>query len=196
MGIPERNSNEKYTYADYLSWPVDEHYELIYGIIYDMAAAPNRIHQDIAAQLTHELVAYFRGKNCKVYPAPFEVRLPEKGQQEHEITTVVQPDISIICDGKKLDTRGCKGTPDLIMEIISPHTALKDKREKFHLYEKHGVKEYWIIYPYEYMVEIYKPDEKGKYRFPEVYDSHDVVNVKLFPGLKIDLSLIFPGIED
>lgn len=191
MGIPAIKKDKKYTCKDYLSWPDNERWELIYGIAYDMSPAPSRQHQWIIAQLTHDLVAFFRDKSCHVYPAPFDVYFPEKEETEEDISTIVQPDISIICDIKKLDSSGCKGSPDLIVEVISPHTALKDKKDKFYLYEQQKVKEYWIIYPVEMIVELYSLGENGKYKFPEVYGKDDTMKAGIFPGLVIDLAQVF-----
>ncbi|MCI5124144.1 MAG: Uma2 family endonuclease, partial [Candidatus Electrothrix sp. AR5] len=106
-------------------------------------------------------------------------------------TTVVQPDISVICDRKKLDERGCVGAPDLVVEILSPSTAAKDLKVKRALYEKHGVQEYWLFHPADQTVMVYRPDKDGRYARAEIFDREDVFGSPLFDGLEIQLTEIF-----
>lgn len=128
--------NKTYTYADYLTWRFQERVELIKGWIYKMSPAPRRLHQEVEGNLYLELGNFFRKKSCKVYQSPFDVRLIKNlGQSDKEITTVVQPDICVVCDSQKLDDRGCIGAPDLIVEVLSPSTIKKDNYEKFNLYQ-------------------------------------------------------------
>ena len=126
MGYPNRKENNSYTYKDYLEWPEQERWELIEGVAYNMTPSPSRSHQKISAALFNALYQYLKGKNCEVYYAPFDVRLPEGVEEDHQIKTVVQPDLVVICDPLKLDEKGCQGSPDLIMEILSPSTASID----------------------------------------------------------------------
>jgi len=192
MGLPSKSSAERYSYRDYLQWDDDERWELIDGVPYNMTPAPSRKHQEILRQLLTCFAVYLEGKTCKVYPAPFDVRLADKVQQDEDIIHVVQPDITVVCDPSKLDDRGCKGTPDLLVEIISPSTSKKDRREKYILYEKFGVKEYWIVDPSNESVEIYHLQSDGKFeRPPEVFSKEDTVEVKLLEDFKIDLSAVF-----
>ncbi len=138
MTLPQTKIDEKYSYADYLCWDDQERWELINGDVWDMSPAPSRLHQEISIRLSSLLYQYFKEKDCSVYAAPFDVRLPEQDKAEdHAVTTVVQPDISVICDRKKLDERGCVGAPDLVIEILSPATAAKDLKVKRVL---HGVR--------------------------------------------------------
>lgn len=189
--------NEKYTYADYLTWPEGERWEIIEGIPYNMSPAPSRRHQGLSVVLTQLFYTYLRGKACKVYHAPFDVRLPKNKLQDNDddIYTVVQPDISIICDKKKLDDRGCKGAPDLVIEILSPFTAPKDCIIKINLYEKNGVKEYWVVHPTDKLLTVYLLGKDGKYGKPKIYSSEDVVKVKIFAELKINLKEVFEEAE-
>ena len=117
---------ERYTYADYLSWPDGERWEIIAGEPYSMSPAPSRQHQQILGALFAKFYYYLEDKACRVYPAPFDVRLFQENDKHDEIDTVVQPDIVVVCDDKKLDDKGCQGAPDLIIEIISQSTAKKD----------------------------------------------------------------------
>ena len=123
--------------------------------------------------------------------ARFDVRLPRGDEADDDIDTVVQPDISIICDSRKLDELGCRGAPDLIVEILSPSTASKDQKEKLALYEKHGVKEYWIVQPDNKLVMVFQLSKTTSYGKPDIYTHEDTINVKRFKGLVIDLASVF-----
>lgn len=117
MGYPRRKLDRKYTYGEYLHWPDEERWEIIEGVAYSMSPAPSRRNQKVLLALLNEFYNYLKGKNCEVYGAPFDVRLPEGDEREEEIKTVVRPDIAVICDKSKLDDRGCRGSPDLIVEV-------------------------------------------------------------------------------
>ncbi|MHB8057961.1 MAG: Uma2 family endonuclease [Desulfuromonadaceae bacterium] len=137
--------NQRYYYSDYLTWNDGERWELIDGVAYSMSPAPGRRHQEISGELFRQLANYLKGKQCKVYDAPFDVRLSDQvDASDNYIETVVQPDILVVCDRTKLDEKGCNGAPDLIIEITSPSTAKHDLGTKFDLYQKHAIQEYWI----------------------------------------------------
>jgi len=191
MGYPIRKENNVYTYKDYLEWPEEERWELIEGVAYNMTPSPSRSHQKISAALVNALYQYLKGKNCEVYYAPFDVRLPEGDEEDNKIKTVVQPDIVVICDPSKLDEKGCKGSPDLIMEILSPSTASIDYISKLQLYEKNQVSEYWIIHPIDKIVMVYRLLEGGNYGRAEVYSEKDRVKAGIFDDFVIDLKEIF-----
>lgn len=191
MAIPERNQHNKYTYKDYLNWPDEERWEIIEGIPYDMSPAPSRKHQKISGELFAAMHSYLKDKACEVYSAPFDVRLYTDNANDEEIMNVVQPDITLVCDLSKLDDRGCKGSPDLIVEIVSSSTLKKDLKEKFYLYERAGVKEYWIVYPDEKTIVSYVLNENGKYGRPEVYSEEDNIKVGVLESLEIKLTDIF-----
>jgi Uma2 family endonuclease len=160
MALPALKSNYKYTYGDYCSWPDEERWEIIKGVPFAMSPGPNRFHQRIAYALISQISAQTPKENkCEIYFAPFDVRLPEHDEADDFITTIVQPDISVICNKEKLDDQGCRGAPDLIMEILSPSTASRDLQIKKDLYEKHGVKEYWIVHPGDTIVIVYRQIE-------------------------------------
>lgn len=185
--------SKEYTYADYLKWNFKERLELIKGTIFKMNPAPSTNHQLIATNLTSLLWSHFKGKVCKVFAAPFDVRLV-LGKEEIAITTVVQPDITVVCDGSKLDERGCLGAPDLIVEILSPGNSKKEMRQKFELYEEAGVKVYWIIQPADKTLFSYVLNKEGKYIGlpPKIED--DILQSELFPNLAIDLKEVFEGL--
>jgi len=138
--------NGIYRYADYLLWKFQERVELLKGKIFKMAA-PSPTHQEISGLLFVTLFAYFKDKKCKVYHAPFDVRLPRKNEKDEEILTVLQPDLCVICNPEKIDSRGCLGAPDLVVEILSPGNSQKELDNKFRIYEEAGVAEYWIVDP-------------------------------------------------
>ncbi len=187
---------KRYTYADYLTWFDDKPRELIDGIIKLMSPAPKRIHQQIQSHLFREISWYLKRKKCKVFSAPFDIRLPKSGEKEDKkIYTVVQPDISIICDPDKLDDRGCIGPPDMIVEITSAKTVDRDVNEKFTIYEQSGVKEYWIVYPQEQSISVFVL-EGSKYKFKGMYAGKRQIKVHIFDDLFINLEDIFEEPED
>jgi len=184
---------KRYTYADYLTWFDDKRRELFEGFIKMMPPAPSRIHQEISIRLSVELQNYLKKKNCKIYYAPFDVRLPNENEKtDNKIYTVVQPDICIVCDLTKLDDKGCLGSPDMIIEIVSPLNSKRDVEEKFELYQKHGIIEYWIVFPHEKTINIFLLNSSGKYDFKGMFAEDSKVPVNIFSGdLVIDLAEIF-----
>ena len=175
---------ELYTYADYCAWDDGKRWELIDGVAYAMSA-PLRAHQDISREMLMQFGNYLHGKPCKVYAAPFDVRLNADTTDD----TVVQPDLLVVCDRSKLDDKGCKGAPDLIIEILSPSTAGYDRIVKFHQYLKAGVREYWMVDPEEKIVQVCVWKE-GQY-FIMAYAETDTIPVSVLPGLEIRLPDVF-----
>lgn len=189
--VEEPDPSYTYSYADYLKWQFEERLELFRGKIFRLAA-PNRKHQEIAANLTALLVPFLKGQRCKAYPAPFDVRLPVKNRKkDEEVTTVVQPDLCVICDESKLDDRGCCGAPDLVVEILSPGNSKKEVRIKHELYEEAGVKEYWIIYPEEQSMAVFLLNDEMKFDKAMIYTTDDIINSKAVTGFSINLTEIF-----
>jgi len=186
-----KKADEKYTYADYLGWDDGERWELIEGIPYCMTPAPNMEHQSISGELFGILWQFLKGKPCRVFAAPFDVRLPAvPGAGDGDIDTVVQPDISVICDESKIDARGCLGAPDITVEILSPSTAYRDETEKLKLYEKHGVKEYWIVNPEAKYMMIYRLKD-GKYGKPDYLMGDDLLESRVLQGFRVHLKEIW-----
>ncbi|MEQ8774688.1 MAG: Uma2 family endonuclease [Marinoscillum sp.] len=184
-----------YSYADYLKWTFEERVELIKGKLFRMSPAPRRTHQEVHSRLHVEIGGFLKGKSCHLYSAPFDVRFPEnQGDKDNQTFTVVQPDICVVCDPVKLDDAGCKGAPDLVVEILSPATASRDLNEKYHLYEEHGVKEYWVVYPGENVLEIYDLIE-GRYVSRGKFVRENAVDSNVLKGLKIELSDVFEEIN-
>ena len=185
--------NKQYTYADYLTWLDDVRRELIEGFV-KLFPAPRPIHARASHKISWHLEAILRknkGK-CEIYPAPFDVRFPKQGKTcDDKIDTVVQPDICVICDLSKIDQRGCCGAPDMIVEISSPSTHKKDVTLKFDLYEKSGVKEYWVVYPNDKAINVFLLQEDGKYNDGTTYEFDAKIPVHIFNNHEIDLNEIF-----
>lgn len=189
MAFPAEKT--RYTLADCLTWDENERIEIIEGKAF-MMAAPSRIHQKISGELFRQLANYLEGKKCEVYPAPFGVRLFEQdGDRPEDVDTVVEPDISVICDRSKLDKYGCKGAPDLIAEILSPSSLRHDRLVKLNLYQRAGVREYWIVDPENRSVMVFLPDGSGSLRLHEDYGREDLAKVNVLDGCFIELSKVF-----
>lgn len=189
MALPAEKA--RYTFADVLAWPDDERAELINGEVFMMAPAPSRGHQGISVELTRQFANYLEGKKCKAYHAPFDVRLFEKdGDTPENVDTVVEPDLVVICDPSKLDDRGCKGAPDMVVEILSPSTQRHDRLVKLGLYQRAGVQEYWIVSPEEQTVQVFLYKD-GSLLPHEVYSREDVAKVNVLDGCFIELSKVF-----
>ena len=188
MPLPQEN---RLTFADVLAWPEDERAELIAGVPVNMAP-PSRAHQKIVVELARQLANYLEGKRCEVYAAPFAVRLFERaGDRPEDVDTMVEPDLAVVCDPEKLDDRGCKGAPDLIVEVLSPSTQRHDRLTKYNLYERAGVREYWIVSPEERTVQVSVLQADGRYRVVELYTSGDVAKVNVLEGCFLELSKVW-----
>ena len=189
--LDQLDFNARYTYADYLKWQLNEYVELIRGKIFKMAS-PSRFHQDINVSLISLIRQHLRDSECKVYTAPFEVRLPRISDiTNKEILTVVQPDICVVCDKSKLDKKGCIGAPDLIIEILSPGNSAKEMKDKYSIYEESGVKEYWMIYADEKTVFRYILNENGIYIGTQPKIEGDIMTTPILEGLEIQVTDIF-----
>ena len=188
--LSQLDLNGTYTYADYLSWRFADMVELIKGKLFILSPAPLVRHQRISWQLQGLLYNFFKHQPCKAFNAPFDVRLIQKTSENQDVTTVVQPDICVICDTAKLDERGCIGAPDWIIEIVSPSTIKKDLNDKYNLYEENGVQEYWVVMPEANAVNQYVLQD-GRYAFVDTFTKTQHLSPALFPGLSIDLSVVF-----
>ena len=186
--ISSLDLNKLYTYSDYLKWQFTERVELIKGKIFKMSPAPSTRHQEISVGLIGELQQFLKRKSCKVFSAPFDVRLPSKNGTQ--IETVVQPDVCVICDPNKLDSKGCLGAPDIVVEILSPQSTKKDLREKFDLYEENGVLEYWVVYPNDNALEVFVLED-NKYESKGGLEKEDILTTPVLPGLELQLNEVF-----
>jgi Uma2 family endonuclease len=182
----EKLSDSRYTYADYLNWGEDVRSEIIDGKVF-MMAPPSRRHQGISGNLFYKLRDFLEGKPCKVYAAPFGVRLFP--QEDKSDDTVFEPDIVVVCDASKLDDKGCNGPPDLVIEILSPATAQNDMLVKFRKYLQAGVREYWIVDGEAKTIHACVLQD-GRY-LTSVYGESQTAPVKVLPGCGIDLQAVF-----
>lgn len=189
--MPLPAEQEFFTFADVLTWDENERYEIINGEAY-MLAAPSRIHQEISGELFRQLANFLEGKKCRVYSAPFDIRLFEQdGDTPEDVDTVVEPDISVVCDRNKLDEHGCKGAPDMVIEILSPSSLRHDRVVKLNLYQRAGVREYWIVDPEYKSVTAFLADESGILRPCEEYGRKDIAKVHVLDGCFIELCKVF-----
>lgn len=179
-----------YTYADYLTWEMEEMVELIKGKIFKKAAAPRRIHQWLAGNLHTELNSFLKGNKCQAYIAPFDVRLPVNSKKDDKIFTVVQPDICVVCDLEKLDDRGCIGAPDLVVEVLSPSNNQVELRHKYEVYEESGVKEYWLVIPDSQTLLIYTLIN-GKFNASRLMTTGDLAKSSVIKGFELNLEEFF-----
>ncbi len=188
--VEEPSAQYTYTYADYLQWKFEERLELFKGKIFKLAA-PNTKHMVVASNLYLQIGSYFKNYSCFAFIAPFDVRLPVKNRKkDNEITTVVQPDLGVVCDKSKIDERGCCGAPDLVIEILSPGNSVKEVQLKYELYEEAGVREYWIINPVEENVVVFVLDDDAKFGGAKMYAAK-TISSKAIHGLKINVDEIF-----
>ena len=187
---------KRYTYRDLLSWEEDVRFELYDG--YPVAlASPTDVHQDISGKIFLQISSFLQGKKCKVYFAPLDVRIYEKdGDLPQDVNTVLQPDLLVVCDPKKVDRRGVHGAPDLVVEILSKSTRRMDLLIKFNIYQRAGVREYWIVDPEVQLVTVYTLKD-GVYRSPAaVYRADATVPVGVLEGCEVDLRTVFPDLDE
>lgn len=179
-----------YTLADILDWDGQQRMELIDGVPV-MMAPPSRLHQKICGELFGQLHEYLKGKECEVYAAPFAVRLFEREDDfPMDTVTMVEPDLSVVCDPRKLDDIGCKGAPDLVIEILSPSSRRHDRITKFNLYRRAGVREYWIVDPSDQSVQSFLL-ENNAYIARDFAVNDDKIKVNVLQDCVIDLAPVF-----
>lgn len=184
-----------YSYADYLTWQLEDAVELIKGKIMAMSPAPSLKHQSIITNLGGSLYQYFHKRPCKLFYAPFDIKLYDSKKSkltDQDVYSVVQPDLCVICDKEKLTEQGCNGAPDWIIEVLSPGNTKKEMRLKFDLYQENGVIEYWLVYPYEQAVyQFVLNQDTEKYQLFAMQAGDDIAKPYLFPELHIDLADVF-----
>jgi Uma2 family endonuclease len=195
MAIPAYKMDYAYTYKDYCNWPDDERWEILEGIPVAMSPAPTPEHQLISVRLLEALIIQKQKlKDCIILHAPVDVLLADTEEaytSDETVKTVVQPDILVVCDSSKVTKRGIKGAPDLVMEIISPSTVSRDMTVKKDLYEKYGVREYWIVQPRERIVIVYGL-ENGIFGKASVYTENEQISLSILPEIEVNLKNIFP----
>jgi len=194
MGDPNLAPNERFTYRHYRTWPDSERWELIEGRAWAMSPAPRTRHQVISGRLSRWIGNFLEDKPCQVFTAPFDVLLPEADESDDEVDTVVQPDIVVYCDRSKLTEAGARGAPNLVVEILSPSTSKKDQHEKFDLYERHGVGEYWVVDPGNRSLMVYRPRPDGRYDEGELRESvrdYGPIASRILEGFAVDPEELF-----
>lgn len=193
MGLP-KEQDKPFSYKDYKTWPEDERWELIDGRAFSMSPAPGRRHQELVGRFFRAFSDISDKGGCETYISPFDVRLPDqpgkRTEDDDDIFTVVQPDLMVFCSPEVLDDTGAHGPPDLVMEVLSPSTSHRDLTEKLALYEKHGVREYWLVNGEAPWVMVYKLGTEGRYGKPDYYLPEDEVTSRVLGGAEISLKKI------
>lgn len=172
MGEAARTLDAVYTYGDYAKWPEGERWELIDGRAWAMSPAPTVVHQRVISRMYSQLAAFLEGHQCEVLFSPVDVLLPEGDERVNDVRTVVQPDIVVVCDPDKIkDNRFIRGTPDLVVEVLSPSTAKKDMNDKFNRYQRAGLREYWVVDPRAKWLQRYLLGADGTFGEPMLAES-------------------------
>lgn len=179
-----------YSYAHYLKWVFEERVELIKGKVFKMSA-PQRLHQEVSREISGGLYNFLKGKPCKVYTAPFDVRFPKGSKADKDIYTVLQPDVCVICDLTKLDYRGCIGAPDIVVEILSPGNSKTELLHKYSVYEEFGVKEYWVVSVADKIFLKYTLDNGGKFQPSKLFTLTEEISSSVLPGFVLNLDDVF-----
>ena len=193
--ISQLDLNQSYSYADYLTWRFTEYVELIKGKVMRKMAAPTTYHQEVVGNLHLTLGNHLRRNACKVFLAPFDVRLLKStGNGDAQIKTVVQPDLCVVCDPTKIDKRGCLGAPDWVIEVISPKTARLDTTVKAALYAENGVREYWIVYPTEQIVQTYVLEGEA-FTQSGAYGEPGLIPSLVLPEMSLEWADVFEGMD-
>lgn len=176
------------TYEDYCQLDTDQRMEIINGVPIVMQA-PSIAHQTVVINLSFEFKSYFKGKTCRPFVAPVDVRI----NYDQRDDKIVQPDLLVVCDPRTLeDGQALKGAPDLIVEIVSPSSAKYDRVTKFNLYQEAGVKEYWLVDTVNQIVEVFVLENERYVAFDR---NEEVVKSALFPDLMVTYEAIFDGIK-
>lgn len=185
--------NKSYTYTDYLTWQFSERVELIMGKIFKMSPAPTSKHQHCITVLNYSFYNFLKGKSCRVFPSPYDVRLPLKPKIDNNI---VQPDITVICNPAKIEEEGCVGAPDIVVEVVSKSSVTRDLHEKYSLYEMAGVKEYWLVNPNDVSLLIFELDKNGKYQPTKPLTMGDKATSQVLTGFSVDLDEVFVNVVE
>lgn len=176
---------DRYSYQDLLDMDDENRYEIIDGELYLMSS-PSVRHQMLVVEISRQIANYLKGKKCKVFVAPLDVRF-SKEKDFKKIWDVVEPDIMVVCDQDKIDEKGIAGVPDVIIEILSPSTSRRDKLQKFSLYQRQGVKEYWIIDANDLLVYPYVLNKEGIYTLAKIYALEEPIKIQQLKNCTINL---------
>ncbi len=187
---PSGDYGKIYTYADYIHFEFEEMVEIIRGKLFRMSPAPWTKHQTVVGNLHRDIANFLKKQKCRVFISPYDVILPVNNLKRDKATTVVQPDIVVVCNSEIIEEAGCFGVPDFLIEVLSPFNSKKDLNDKYSVYEEAGVKEYWIVMPKEELIEVFLLED-GKYKRMQTYVKSDLLSPFTIPDLTIDLAEIF-----
>jgi len=182
MTTAARKLDGHYTWADYRSWPDDERWEIIGGVAYAMSPGPGSRHQIISMQLSVGLDRHLKGKPCRVFAAPMDLKLSDED--------IVQPDLMIVCESAQIRRTHIEGPPRLVVEIVSLHSHLRDRNLKMQLYARSGIAECWIVTPFPYLVEVFELKD-DYYRLWKAFGRADTLRSPAFPDLSLELESVF-----
>ncbi|WP_028571867.1 Uma2 family endonuclease [Desulfonatronum lacustre] len=173
-----------YTYRDYLEWPDDQRWELIDGTPQAMTPGPSVTHQQVVLSIAAQVERALSEKECRPFIAPLEVLFPKPIENEDNVRTVLQPDLFVVCDQRKIKSNAVVGAPDWIVEVLSPKTASRDHIAKRRIYEQAGVREYWLVHPEDRVVMIYRLEKEG-FGKPDVVPMEGETGVGILPEVVI-----------
>ncbi|WP_134701003.1 Uma2 family endonuclease [Ammoniphilus sp. YIM 78166] len=193
MTVPQEKQN--FTYEDYIKLTDDMRYEAIDGQIYNMTPSPTPNHQGILGELFIEFGSYLRGKQCRAFISPIDVCFSDEKEDLGQIKEWVIPDLVVVCDKNKIGDKRIMGTPDLLIEVLSPSTAKHDRLTKYNRYQRAGVKEYWIVDPVHKTIEVYFLEGEG-YKRKGIYSRGDILPVSIFEDFSLDLDIVFRNDEE
>ncbi len=194
MAIPQV-AQAPLTYADYRQWPEGERWELINGEAYAMSPAPSISHQRLVLELARQIADALDGAPCQALIAPLDVLLPTLSETDEQVNTIVQPDILVVCDPAKIGDSHIRGAPDWIIEVLSPRTARHDHLTKRALYERAGVREYWLVHPVDRVITLYTLQD-GQYGRPSIVDMAGELSPAIFPEILIRWQRIVDKLPD
>lgn len=190
MEFSDLDLSKIYSYADYLQWDFEERVELIKGKVFPLYT-PFTAHQRVSGNIVFALANFLYKKQETVFNAPFDVRFPNLSKENQDIFTVLQPDISVICDRNKIDEPGCLGAPDIVVEILSPGNNKKELQNKYEVYEENGVQEYWIVSPQDKTFLKYTLSNEGTYFPSRLLTFGSEVTTPVLPGFVLNLEQVF-----
>lgn len=170
---------------------------MIDGLAYLMSPGPDLAHQDVVGEIFVQVSVALRGQACRAFVAPLDVRLPRGDESDEDIDNVVQPDILVVCDSSKLDRRGVRGAPDWVVEVVSNSTASHDQVKKRRLYERAGVREFWLVHPMDRVLTVYRLSG-AEYGKPDTQALEGETKVGVLPGVVIrwdEIAARLPNVE-
>jgi Uma2 family endonuclease len=191
MGDPAIAPDERFTYRHYRTWPEEERWELIGGQAFAMSPAPATRHQQLTGRLYRWLGNHLEGRPCQVFIAPFDVLLPAGEEADDEVDTLVQPDILVYCEPSRVTPRSGRGAPDLVVEVLTKRTASRDFGVKWRLYDRHGVREYWIVDAAEKVIHAWRAREKGGFGEEEILEEGESLASSVVEGFSLDLAKLY-----